>query len=86
MTRLLPLAFVCLTLGGCASMTAEQCRSASWYDLGFRDGLFGMQSQVDIYGSQCREQGAAADQARYGEGWQHGFWELQGRRSASGAD
>jgi hypothetical protein len=86
MKVLLLVPFVCLTLAGCAGMDAAQCRSAGWYDVGFRDGLFGMQTQSNVYEDQCTRHGTKIDSARYAEGWQHGYWELQTRRSASGHD
>ncbi|MGQ0653245.1 MAG: DUF2799 domain-containing protein [Betaproteobacteria bacterium] len=84
--RALLLPVIALTLAACASMHAGECRSASWYDLGFRDGLFGLQNQSDIYATQCNTHGATVDMPRYAEGWRHGYWELEARRSASGHD
>jgi hypothetical protein len=75
-----------LATAACAGLDAGQCRSASWYDLGFRDGLYGLQNQSDLYATQCKSHGAAVDMARYAEGWRHGFWELEARRGASGHD
>jgi hypothetical protein len=77
---------VALAAAGCAGMDAGECRSASWYDLGFRDGLFGLQQQSDIYANQCKAHGAPVDMPRYAEGWRHGYWELMARKGASGHD
>ena len=82
----LTLAFTCLTLGGCVSMDASQCRSASWYDLGFRDGLYGMQRMDFVYTEQCGKQGVQLDTAAYAKGWQEGVWELDSRRKNGGME
>jgi hypothetical protein len=83
--RILTLA-LCAATAGCAGMGAGECRSADWYDLGFRDGIFGLQTQTTLYESQCGTHGAAIDRARYAEGWQHGYWEFHARKGASGHD
>lgn len=80
------LAAACALVAGCAAMDASQCGAANWYDLGFRDGLFGMQSQEDIYDAQCVAQGKPIDRPRYAEGWRHGSWELQARRGHAGEE
>jgi len=82
----LTLAFTCLTLGGCVSMDASQCRSANWYDLGFRDGLYGMQRMDFVYTEQCGKQGVQLDTAAYAKGWQEGVWELDSRRKNGGME
>lgn len=86
MRVLLVVAFSGLTLAGCAPLSAEQCRAAGWYDVGYRDGLFGMQAQTETYESQCKAQNAPFDRPRYAEGWRHGAWELEARRSHGGED
>ena len=80
------LAFTCLTLGACTTMDAAECRSASWYDVGFRDGLFGMQRTDIVYGSQCAAHGVTVDQAAYGKGWQEGNWEFHSRKAVGGSE
>ena len=81
------LVAVCgLTLSGCAGMDAAACRGANWYDLGYRDGLFGIQRQDDIYEPQCARHGVQLERARYAEGWKHGDWEFQSRKRQGGTD
>lgn len=70
-------------LAGCAGMDTAGCRGADWYDLGFRDAIFGMQRQDDIYARQCA--GIQVDSARYGQGWIEGRYEAD-RRSVSAHD
>ena len=86
MRAFLLVAVSSLTLAACAPLTAEQCRASGWYDVGYRDGLFGMQAQTETYEYQCKAHNAPFDRPRYAEGWRHGYWELEARRAHSGAD
>jgi hypothetical protein len=72
-----------LFLCGCASLDDAGCRQANWYDLGFRDAIFGMQRQDDVYASQCEPRGSNVDVVRYAQGWKEGKWEADNRRSES---
>jgi Protein of unknown function (DUF2799) len=72
-----------LLVSGCASLDHAACRQADWYDLGFRDAIFGMQRQDDVYASQCETGGTKVDVARYAQGWKEGKWEADSRRSES---
>lgn len=83
MNPYLAAAVLSLTLAGCAGMDAAACRSANWYDLGFRDAIFALQPQDDIYVAQCGGQNVAVDQPRYREGWLHGDYERQNRQTES---
>jgi len=82
----LALAFIGLTLGGCVGMDAAQCRGANWYELGFRDGLYGMQRMDIVYDEQCGKHGAKPDTAAYAKGWQEGLWEYDARKIHGGTD
>jgi hypothetical protein len=77
--RLLALVLV----AGCAAMDPEGCRGANWYDLGFRDAIFGLQRQDDLYALQCEPHGAKVDAARYRQGWQEGRYEADNRVAGS---
>ena len=72
-----------LLLCGCAGLDDAACRQADWYDLGFRDAIFAMQRQDDVYASQCESRGVKVDVARYAQGWKEGKWEADSRRSES---
>ena len=72
-------------LAGCASVDAEDCRRANWYDLGFRDAIFGLQRQDELYARQCDPHGARVDAARYVQGWVEGTYEAD-RRKVSAHD
>ncbi len=80
------VAFAGLAMAGCAGMEAGQCRSANWYDVGFRDALFGLQRQDDAYGMQCGRHGAEPDRARYAQGWREGVWEFDQRKAGASQD
>ena len=80
------LAVTCLTLGGCVSMDANECRAANWYELGYRDGLYGLQRMDNVYDDQCGKHGARPDIATYAKGWQEGKWEYDSRKQHGGVD
>jgi uncharacterized protein DUF2799 len=66
-------------LGGCAGMSGADCRDANWYDVGYRDARFKLQSQAAVYEQQCRAHGVKVDAARYEEGLRQGRWEFPDR-------
>lgn len=68
-----------VVLAGCATPDAGTCRSADWYDLGFRDAIFGMQPQDNVYSARCDK----VDVARYVQGWREGKYEADSRRAES---
>ncbi|HXU42393.1 MAG TPA: DUF2799 domain-containing protein [Burkholderiales bacterium] len=86
MRSLLAIAFVSLATAACASMDATECRGANWYEIGFRDGLFGMQRMDFVYTEQCGKHGVKLDAAAYAKGWQEGVWEYDKRKIHGGTD
>ncbi|MDQ5848729.1 MAG: DUF2799 domain-containing protein [Pseudomonadota bacterium] len=73
----------CALLSGCASMTEPQCRSADWYQLGYRDGdVYGLRPQIDQYAYQCRAW-VQASEGDYLRGWVDGYREFTRRVHAS---
>jgi hypothetical protein len=57
-------------------MSAQQCASADWYGLGYRDGdVYGIQARIDQYAEHCR----AADRKAYMAGWTDGYAEARSR-------
>jgi len=76
--RVVPL-FI-LLLAGCAGMDEVECRRANWYDLGFRDAIFGIMAQDDVYALQCEPVGVKVDSARYLQGFREGTYEADRRR------
>ena len=76
-----------LLVGACAPMTADECRSTDWYQLGYRDGLYGIQRRDEAYTYQCGQAGdPTPDRARYAQGWQEGWWEFERRKITGGSD
>lgn len=73
-----------VSLTACASLDASQCRNP--YDVGFRDAIFGMQRQDDVYEPLCRRNGVQLDSARYVQGWQEGKYEFDQRTIHAGTD
>ena len=87
MTLRILLAFTGLTLAGCAEMSASQCSSSDWYQVGYRDGIYGIQRQDEVYAFQCGKASAPApDRARYAQGWQEGWWEFERRKIHGGSE
>ena len=66
-------------LAGCANMSDSACRAADWYELGYRDAMYGMQRQDHVYVHQCDARGVKVDVARYAQGWQEGKYEFDTR-------
>jgi hypothetical protein len=77
------VAFTCLTLGGCVTMDASECRSANWQEIGFRDGMYGLQRMDMVYDDRCEKHGAKLDTAAYVTGWQDGHWDYEKRAGNS---
>lgn len=67
-------------VAGCTTMSAQECRDADWYRLGYRDGdVYGLRPQIDLYASQCRAAGVEAQQNAYMTGWVDGYREWAAR-------
>lgn len=66
-------------LAGCAGMSEAECRGANWYDVGWRDARFKLQSQDTLYVQQCARYGVTIDVARYAQGHREGRWEFPDR-------
>ena len=66
-------------LGGCAGMSDADCRGANWYDVGYRDARFKLQSQVGVYAQQCERYAVMVDAARYEQGLREGRYDFPDR-------
>ena len=73
----LPISVV--LLAGCAGMSGAACQDANWYDLGYRDARFRLQSQAAVYAQQCERHGVKVDAVRYEEGLRRGRWDFPDR-------
>ncbi len=68
------IAVATVWLGGCAVMSAEECRTADWYEQGMRDALNGYsRSRVEVRREACAEAGVTPNVAQYEQGWVHGI-------------
>ena len=79
MKTLRTLVLTVASLTGCATIEANDCQKA--YDVGFRDAIFGLQPQDNVYASLCSAKGARLDLAAYGAGWQEGKYEFDRRKA-----
>ena len=66
-------------LGGCAGMSDTECRSADWYDVGYRDARYKLQSQDDVYAQQCERYGVKVERERYAQGLREGRYDFPDR-------
>lgn len=66
--NLLPI-IITLLLSACATLSEDECKTASWYDLGYEDGANGYQaSRVGKHRSACAKYGIRPDLAAYNQG------------------
>ena len=70
---------VCLAalvlLGGCASLSEEQCRLADWQRIGTDDGAHGhAESRLAEHAEACAKIGIRPDAAQWRAGWDQGVW------------
>lgn len=57
-SRLILLGLCALLLGGCASLTPEQCAHADWRQIGYADGVKGLSgAQIEEHARACAPQG-----------------------------
>ena len=75
--------FAVLLLAGCAGLDDVGCRRANWYDLGYRDAIFGILPQDELYAQNCQQHGVTIDLARYRQGFREGMYESDIRRAGS---
>jgi len=55
---ILALFILALMLGGCASLSPEQCTHANWRQIGYADGVKGLSgAQIDEHARACAPQG-----------------------------
>ena len=66
-------------LAACAGIGAPDCRETDWYEVGYRDARFRLQSQAAVYAEQCARHGVKVDAQRYEEGLRQGRWDFPDR-------
>jgi len=70
------LALLCgsLLIGGCATMSAEDCSSADWQTIGLADGTAGQTlAKADRRANDCAKHGVAMDRSAYDSGRDQGL-------------
>jgi hypothetical protein len=68
------MALALLALGGCASMSKEECRSADWREVGYHDGVKGLaRSRAEDHAQACAEASVAVDRKAYFEARERGI-------------
>jgi hypothetical protein len=70
-------------LGGCSAMSQGACTGANWYELGERDGLYGIPPRIDTYAYQCARQNVNVATADYMNGWWMGNATYRDRTAGS---
>lgn len=65
---------ILITLGGCASMSVEECKVARWDDVGLRDGMAGEPlSRLNNLSEDCAEAHVQVDTKAYLSGREQGL-------------
>lgn len=74
--NLLGATLAILALGGCASMSSEECVATDWWAVGHEDGARGYTSErFSRHRTACAKHGITADFAAYKEGREQGLIE-----------
>ena len=72
-----------LALCGCTAMSENECRSADWYQIGYRDAdPYGLRPQFNVYEHQCKAW-VQASESDYMRGWVDGYREFNTKMSGS---
>lgn len=77
--RISALAAALPLFAGCAGMSDAECRGVNWYDIGYRDARYKLQSQAAVYENQCARYGVKVDTARYEQGLREGRYDFPDR-------
>jgi cell division protein FtsL len=73
-SRLTIIASVLVALGGCATMSKEECLVSDWQAVGFEDGARGYTAdRIGQYRKDCADYGVAPDLAAYRRGRDEGL-------------
>ncbi len=63
-----------LALGGCATLSREECLMSDWYELGAQDGAAGYSSErLAEHRQACAEYRVRPDREAYRAGWEEGI-------------
>ena len=71
------LVLLAASLGGCATMSADECATGNWIAVGFEDGARGYTSeQFSKHRQACAKHGVTADMQAYQQGRSQGLVEF----------
>lgn len=74
MTRPITLVLAAVLLGGCASLSEEECAMSDWHTIGFEDGSRGYPAErLGNHRKACAKHGYAPDFAAYQAGREEGL-------------
>ncbi len=77
------LFILALLVGGCTTMNEGECRSADWYQIGYRDAdPYGLRPQFYIYENLCKAW-VQASEPEYMRGWVDGYREFNTKMTGS---
>jgi len=72
--QLIALSILALIVGGCASITAQDCLNADWRAAGYQDGAKGeKETRVEFYQQACSKFSVAVDSSTYSKGYADGI-------------
>ena len=71
--------FAVLALQACAGLSEADCRDANWYAVGYRDARYKLQSQAEVYATQCARHGVQVDAGSYEQGMRQGRYDFPDR-------
>ncbi len=68
------LIFIPFVLSGCETLSPQQCASADWLQIGYKDGGEGRpRARIEDHAQACAKAGIAVDRARYFAGHDQGL-------------
>ena len=63
----------CVLVAGCAAVPENDCRTASWYEVGRNDARFGNRPNFAMHAARCT--GVQPSEQEYLAGWAIGYSE-----------
>lgn len=72
-SRYLSVAAAVVLLGGCATLSEEECKTADWHRLGYKDGAAGhSDSRLAEHAEACTKTGIRPNAQQWRSGWDQG--------------
>ncbi len=68
------LLLAAVLLGGCSTLSKDQCLTGDWYDLGYQEGLTGRHyNKLSRHQKSCSKHGVQIDSGQYRTGYERGL-------------